>query len=174
MLALIVKRHDGGPVLTAQERTGLDGLPFTMLNFRSVAPDVEECRAALRARSASQERALLLMRSGPRVTGPGTWMRRHGLDQLPQLVNVLRGEMSLVGPRPPLPSEEIRYDEHVRRRLRLRPGITGPWQVPGLDDSDREQAVRLDLHYVETWSPVQDLLILLRTVKAMVAREGAY
>ena len=114
------------------------------------------------------------MRNDPRVTGPGRWMRKYSLDELPQLLNVLTGQMSLVGPRPPLASEVERYEDHVHRRLRVKPGITGLWQVSGRSNLDWDQAVRLDLYYVENWSPVQDLVILLRTVKAVLAREGAY
>lgn len=101
-------------------------------------------------------------------------MRKYSLDELPQLMNVLAGQMSLVGPRPPLASEVERYEDHVHRRLRVKPGITGLWQVSGRSNLDWDQAVRLDLYYVENWSPVQDFVILLRTVKAVVAKEGAH
>ena len=108
------------------------------------------------------------------MTGPGKVLRRYSLDELPQFLNVLRGDMSLVGPRPPLDSEVSKYDSYVHRRLRVKPGITGLWQVSGRSDLDWEQAVRLDLYYVENWSVLEDLLILLRTVKAVFAHEGAY
>lgn len=114
------------------------------------------------------------MKDDPRVTRPGKWMRRYSLDELPQFFNVLGGSMSLVGPRPPLASEVDRYEKHVYRRLRVRPGITGLWQVSGRSDLDWEQSVRLDLYYVENWSPVQDMIILLRTFKAVFASDGAY
>ncbi|PLC13214.1 polyprenyl glycosylphosphotransferase [Kocuria flava] len=174
VLALIVKRHDGGPALFAQERTGLDGRPFRMLKFRSMYPDAEERKAALMARNDAKGGVLFFMEDDPRVTGPGKWMRKYSLDELPQFLNVLKGEMSLVGPRPPLPSEVAQYEAHVHRRLRVKPGITGLWQVSGRDDLDWDQAVRLDLYYVENWSPVQDLVILARTVRAVVAKEGAH
>ncbi|MEX5294671.1 sugar transferase [Kocuria sp. CPCC 205268] len=174
VLALIVKAHDGGPVLFAQERTGLDGTSFRMLKFRSMYTDAEERKAELMAANDAKGGVLFFMANDPRVTAPGRWMRKYSLDELPQFLNVLRGEMSLVGPRPPLPSEVAQYEEHVHRRLRVKPGITGLWQVSGRDDLDWEQAVRLDLYYVENWSPVQDFVILLRTVKAVVAKEGAH
>ncbi|MFI7493932.1 sugar transferase, partial [Kocuria sp. M4R2S49] len=174
VLAAIVKAHDGGPVLFAQERTGLDGSRFRMLKFRSMYTDAEERKAELMAANDAKGGVLFFMANDPRVTTPGRWMRKYSLDELPQFLNVLKGEMSLVGPRPPLPSEVAQYEEHVHRRLRVKPGITGLWQVSGRDDLDWEQAVRLDLYYVENWSPVQDFVILLRTVKAVVAKEGAH
>ncbi|MFI7484308.1 sugar transferase [Kocuria sp. M1R5S2] len=174
VLAAIVRTHDGGPVLFAQERIGLDGSRFRMLKFRSMHPDAERRQAELLAANDAKGGVMFFMADDPRVTGPGRWMRKHSLDELPQFLNVLKGEMSLVGPRPPLPTEVDRYEEHVRRRLRVKPGITGLWQVSGRDDLDWEQAVRLDLYYVENWSPVQDLVILLRTVRAVLAPHGAH
>ena len=174
VLAAIVKAHDGGPVLFAQERTGLDGSSFKMLKFRSMYTDAEERKAELMAANDAKGGVLFFMADDPRVTTPGKWMRKYSLDELPQFLNVLRGEMSLVGPRPPLPSEVAQYEEHVHRRLRVKPGITGLWQVSGRSDLDWDQAVRLDLYYVENWSPVQDFVILLRTVKAVLAKEGAH
>ncbi|WP_241482856.1 sugar transferase [Kocuria rosea] len=174
VLSLIVKAHDGGPAFFTQERVGLDGSHFKMLKFRSMYTDAEERRHALLAANEGAGGVLFKMKDDPRVTAPGRWMRKYSLDELPQLVNVLAGQMSLVGPRPPLASEVERYEDHVHRRLRVKPGITGLWQVSGRSNLDWDQAVRLDLYYVENWSPVQDLVILLRTVKAVLAREGAY
>ncbi|VEH42549.1 Putative colanic biosynthesis UDP-glucose lipid carrier transferase [Kocuria rosea] len=171
-LAFVVKAHDGGPVLFAQERTGRDGTTFRMLKFRSMYTDAEERKAELMAANDAKGGVLFFMANDPRVTTPGRWMRRLSLDELPQFLNVLKGEMSLVGPRPPLPSEVAQYEEHVHRQLRVKPGITGLWQVSGRDDLDWEQAVRLDLYYVENWSPVQDLIILLRTVKTVLTCNG--
>ncbi|WP_424348231.1 sugar transferase [Kocuria sp. CH-021] len=173
-LALIVKAHDGGPAFFTQERIGLDGSRFRMLKFRSMYVDAEERRNALLAANEGAGGVLFKMKNDPRVTTPGRWMRKYSLDELPQLVNVLAGQMSLVGPRPPLASEVEKYEDHVHRRLRVKPGITGLWQVSGRSNLDWDQAVRLDLYYVENWSPVQDLVILLRTVKAVLARDGAY
>lgn len=174
VVALAVKAHDRGPVLFRQQRVGLDGTHFKMLKFRSMYTDAEERKAALLAENESGGDVLFKMKDDPRVTGPGKVLRRYSLDELPQFLNVLRGDMSLVGPRPPLDSEVSKYDSYVHRRLRVKPGITGLWQVSGRSDLDWEQAVRLDLYYVENWSVLEDLLILLRTVKAVFAHEGAY
>jgi lipopolysaccharide/colanic/teichoic acid biosynthesis glycosyltransferase len=120
------------------------------------------------------EGGLFKMANDPRVTKPGHWLRRFSLDELPQLVNVLRGEMSLVGPRPPLPLEVARYEVDTHRRLRVRPGMTGLWQVSGRSDLSWSEAVRLDLYYVDNWSMVQDLSILSKTFGAVFRSRGAY
>ncbi len=172
-LALIVKAHDGGPALFAQERVGQDGTRFKMLKFRSMRTDAEEVRQRLLEQNEGHG-LLFKMKDDPRVTRPGKWLRKYSLDELPQLINVLKGDMSLVGPRPPLPSEVEQYEEYVHRRMRVKPGITGLWQVSGRSDLEWDQSVRLDLYYVENWSPVQDFVILLRTFKAVVAKEGAH
>ena len=174
VLGLLVKAHDGGPAFFAQERVGIDGTRFKMLKFRSMYTDAEERKAALLAANESDGGVLFKMKDDPRVTRPGKWMRRYSLDELPQFINVLNGTMSLVGPRPPLASEVDKYEQHVYRRLRVRPGITGLWQVSGRSNLDWNQAVRLDLYYVENWSPVQDLVIMLRTVRAVFTSDGAY
>ncbi|WP_257879761.1 sugar transferase [Kocuria flava] len=174
ILSLIVKRHDGGPVFFAQERIGLDGTRFRMLKFRSMYTDAEQRQADLLTRNQGAGGVLFKMKDDPRVTKPGRWMRRYSLDELPQFVNVLKGEMSLVGPRPPLAAEVEKYEDYVHRKLRVKPGITGLWQVSGRSDLDWEQSVRLDLYYVENWSPVQDLIILFRTLKVVVTPGGAY
>ena len=174
LTALAVKLQDGGPVLYRQERVGIDGTRFRMFKFRSMYVDAEERLAALAAANESEGRVLFKMKDDPRVTRPGRWLRRYSVDELPQLLNVLNGSMSLVGPRPPLAAEVDRYEQHVHRRLRVRPGLTGLWQVSGRSDLSWEQSVRLDLYYVENWSLVQDLLILLRTFKAVFTSEGAY
>jgi lipopolysaccharide/colanic/teichoic acid biosynthesis glycosyltransferase len=114
------------------------------------------------------------MRADPRVTGPGRALRRFSIDELPQLINVLRGDMSLVGPRPPLPSEVDRYESDAARRLHVRPGLTGLWQISGRSNLSWEDTVRLDLYYVDNWSMVQDIVILLKTLSAVVAARGAY
>ncbi|RLV48356.1 sugar transferase [Nocardioides mangrovicus] len=171
--AIVVKRHDGGPVLFRQVRVGRDGQRFAMLKFRSMVVDAEARLAELSA--ANQSDGLLFkVADDPRITAPGRWLRRYSVDELPQLFNVLRGDMSLVGPRPALPDEVSRYDTDVSRRLRVRPGITGLWQVSGRSDLSWEDTVRLDLYYVDNWSMLQDLLILARTVKAVVGSDGAY
>lgn len=174
VVSALIKVHDNGPVFFRQERVGLDGSRFKMLKFRSMYTDAEERKAALLAANESQGDVLFKMKDDPRVTKPGKVLRRYSLDELPQFVNVLKGEMSLVGPRPPLESEVDKYEDYVHRRLRVKPGITGLWQVSGRSDLDWDQSVRLDLYYVENWSVLEDVLILLRTVRAVVAPAGAY
>jgi lipopolysaccharide/colanic/teichoic acid biosynthesis glycosyltransferase len=171
--ALAVKFHDGGPVLFRQTRVGRDGRPFSCLKFRSMVTDAENLRADL---EVNHERSSVLFKlvNDPRVTRPGKLIRRLSIDELPQLWNVLRGQMSLVGPRPPLPHEAARYGSDMRRRLRVRPGMTGLWQVSGRSDLSWDETVRLDLFYVDNWSMVQDLNILMRTVSAVLGSRGAY
>jgi exopolysaccharide biosynthesis polyprenyl glycosylphosphotransferase len=172
-VALWVKLHDGGPVLFRQVRVGRDGRTFSCFKFRSMVVDAEQQRSDL---EVNHERSSVLFKmvDDPRVTGPGRLIRRLSLDELPQLWNVLRGQMSLVGPRPPLPHEADRYGTDMRRRLRVRPGMTGLWQVSGRSDLSWDETVRLDLYYVDNWSMVQDLNILARTVSAVVSSRGAY
>jgi exopolysaccharide biosynthesis polyprenyl glycosylphosphotransferase len=170
---LRVRLHDGGPVLFRQNRIGRDGRTFSCLKFRSMVLDAEERLAALHAQQG-YENGLFKMENDPRITKPGQWLRRFSLDELPQLVNVLRGDMSLVGPRPPLPLEVERYEEDTHRRLRVRPGMTGLWQVSGRSDLSWSEAVRLDLYYVANWSMLQDLSILSKTFGAVFGTRGAY
>lgn len=173
-VAVAVKATSRGPVLFRQHRVGRHGAEFSMLKFRSMRDGAEREIDALVAHNDRSEGLLFKMREDPRVTRVGRVLRRYSLDELPQLVNVLRGEMSLVGPRPPLPSEVARYGDDVRRRLLVRPGLTGLWQVSGRSDLPWEEAVRLDLHYVENWSLALDASIMLRTLRAIVGRTGAY
>ena len=172
-VAIAVKATDGGPVLFRQERIGLGGRPFTMLKFRSMVVDAEEIRQRLVSDGGDAD-VLFKMKDDPRITRVGKLIRRTSIDELPQLVNVLRGDMSLVGPRPHLPHEVEAYEQYVHRRFLVQPGITGLWQVSGRSDLPWEEAVRLDLYYVENWSILGDLVILGRTVKAVVAADGAY
>ncbi|WP_448642507.1 sugar transferase [Geodermatophilus sp. URMC 63] len=172
-LALAVRLDDPGPVLHRQERVGVNGRRFTMLKFRSMVVDAESRLEALQAANGA-DGLLFKMRADPRVTRVGRWLRRLSLDELPQLVNVLGGSMSLVGPRPPLPREVARYDSSVSRRLLVKPGLTGLWQISGRSDLSWEEAVRLDLRYVENWSLALDALILVKTVRAVLGRSGAY
>jgi exopolysaccharide biosynthesis polyprenyl glycosylphosphotransferase len=171
--ALAVKLHDGGPVLFRQTRVGRDGQPFGCLKFRSMVVDAERLLAGLQ-RSGAGNTVLFKMSDDPRVTRPGRLIRRFSIDELPQLWNVVRGQMSLVGPRPPLPEEVTRYGDDMARRLRVRPGLTGLWQVSGRSDLSWDDTVRLDLYYVDNWSMVQDLVILARTLRAVVSSRGAY
>ena len=172
-IALAVKVTSPGPVLYRQERVGVNGQVFTMLKFRSMVVDADRQVDALKAQNIS-DGLLFKMRVDPRVTPVGRVLRRLSLDELPQLLNVLGGSMSLVGPRPPLPGEVARYDTSVSRRLLVKPGLTGLWQISGRSDLPWEEAVRLDLRYVENWSLAMDLLILVKTVRAVVSSSGAY
>ena len=172
-IAAQVKIYDRGPILFRQTRTGKDGREFACLKFRTMVVDAEEKLAALQ-QEIGFSGGLFKLQDDPRVTSPGKWLRRFSLDELPQLLNVLRGEMSLVGPRPPLPHEVEAYDARTSRRLHVRPGMTGLWQVSGRSDLTWAETVRLDLYYVDNWSMLQDLSILGRTVGAVLGSRGAY
>ncbi|WP_419995434.1 sugar transferase [Streptomyces boninensis] len=161
-----------GGVFFRQERTGRDGRPFRMLKFRTMHADAEARRAGLASRNDSSGH-LFKMRDDPRITRVGRLLRRLSADELPQLVNVLRGEMSLVGPRP-LPVGDSDYEGEARGRLAARPGITGLWQVSGRSELDWDDMVRLDLRYVANWSLGLDFLILARTIPAVLAARGAH
>ncbi|WP_193605936.1 sugar transferase [Nocardioides dongkuii] len=171
--ALQIKLHDRGPVLFRQTRIGRDGERFDCLKFRTMVTNAEELLAKLHAEQG-YENGLFKMKDDPRITRPGKWLRRFSLDELPQLLNVFRGEMSLVGPRPPLPLEVASYEADTARRLHVRPGMTGLWQVSGRSDLSWSEAIRLDLYYVDNWSMVQDLSILVKTFGAVFSSRGAY
>jgi exopolysaccharide biosynthesis polyprenyl glycosylphosphotransferase len=173
VLAVAVKASSPGPVLFRQERVGRDSRTFLMLKFRTME-DGAERRIEELAHRSSGNGVLFKMTHDPRVTRLGRVMRRFSLDELPQLVNVLRGDMSLVGPRPPLPAEVKRYGVDMRRRFTVKPGLTGLWQVSGRSDLSWEDSVRLDVHYVENWSLVLDLMIIWRTFGAVLRGDGAY
>jgi exopolysaccharide biosynthesis polyprenyl glycosylphosphotransferase len=172
-IALAIKLDSKGSVFFRQERVGRDGQTFRMVKFRSMAADAEERKADLLEQNDGAG-PLFKMKDDPRVTRVGGVLRRFSLDELPQFWNVLRGDMSIVGPRPPLPSEVTAYDGKVFRRLYIRPGITGLWQVNGRSDLCWEESVRLDLRYVENWSVTGDLLLICRTAAAMVRPSGSY
>jgi exopolysaccharide biosynthesis polyprenyl glycosylphosphotransferase len=173
LIAAAVRLSSPGPALYRQERVGVNGRSFTMLKFRSMVVDADRQLETLRAANIS-DGLLFKLRDDPRVTTVGRWLRRLSLDELPQLFNVLGGSMSLVGPRPPLPGEVARYDTSVSRRLLVKPGLTGLWQISGRSDLPWEEAVRLDLRYVENWSLATDLLIVWKTGRAVLRRSGAY
>jgi exopolysaccharide biosynthesis polyprenyl glycosylphosphotransferase len=172
-VAVAIRRSSPGPVLFRQIRIGVDGKPFEMLKFRSMVVDAEDRLAELETRDEGNG-VLFKIRQDPRVTTIGAWLRRYSLDELPQLWNVVRGDMSLVGPRPPLPLEVIGYSDDATRRLRVKPGVTGLWQVSGRSDLSWEESLRLDLRYVDNWSLALDATILWRTWRAVVSRSGAY
>jgi exopolysaccharide biosynthesis polyprenyl glycosylphosphotransferase len=165
--------YDRGPVLFRQTRVGRDGAAFHCWKFRTMVTNAEDLLAELHAKEGYTG-GLFKMENDPRITPPGKWLRRFSIDELPQLVNVLTGDMSLVGPRPPLKHEVAQYDDAMARRLRVRPGMTGLWQVSGRSDLSWSEAIRLDLYYVDNWSMVQDLTILARTFSAVFGRHGAY
>jgi exopolysaccharide biosynthesis polyprenyl glycosylphosphotransferase len=173
VIALAIRIADHGPVFFRQTRIGKDGQPFTLWKFRTMVMDAEERKAQLLARNDG-DGTLFKMRRDPRVTRAGAWLRRSSLDELPQLFNVLFGNMSLVGPRPALAVEVAEYRDHMRRRLAVKPGITGLWQVSGRSDLPWDEAERLDLRYVENWSLVLDLQILWKTLSAVTRGSGAY
>lgn len=172
-IALAVKTSSRGPVLFRQTRVARDGEEFEMLKFRSMVVGAEEMIDDLDAQN-EHDGVLFKIRDDPRVTKVGGWLRKYSLDELPQLWNVVIGDMALVGPRPPLPAEVEQYEGTTRRRLMVKPGITGLWQVSGRSDLSWDETVRLDLYYVENWSPLLDGIILAKTVKAVLAGKGAY
>jgi exopolysaccharide biosynthesis polyprenyl glycosylphosphotransferase len=172
-VALVIKLTDRGPVFYRQSRVGLHGDRFGMLKFRSMVDGADRIRAALEAHN-EHDGVLFKIKDDPRVTPVGRFLRRYSIDEVPQLLNVLRGDMSLVGPRPPLPTEVEQYERDVHRRLLVRPGMTGLWQVSGRSDLSWSESVRLDLYYVDNWSLVTDVVIMLKTVRAVLASAGAY
>lgn len=173
VVAIVVKSDSSGPVFFKQERVGAGGQHFRMYKFRSMVVDAESRLESLRILSEGNG-VLFKLKADPRITRAGGFLRRFSLDELPQLFNVLNGSMSLVGPRPPLPSEVELYQNHVRRRLMVRPGLTGLWQVSGRSLLSWDDTVRLDLYYVENWSIAGDIAILLKTFRAVLGRDGAF
>jgi len=173
VIALVIRADDRGPVFFRQTRVGRGGREFSILKFRTMCVDAEARMAAL-AQSNEGAGPLFKMKDDPRVTRVGGFLRRTSLDELPQLWNVLTGSMSLVGPRPALPREVALYEDFADRRLLVTPGITGLWQVSGRSDLDWADGVRLDLHYVENWSFVHDVVILARTIPSVLRSRGAY
>ena len=173
LLAVAIRLSDRGPALFTQVRVGKDGREFRIYKFRTMVVDAEQRKAQLMARN-DLDGVLFKLRDDPRVTLVGAFLRRWSIDELPQLFNVFLGHMSLVGPRPPLPNEAAEYADHVRRRLVVKPGLTGLWQVNGRSDLSWEESVRLDLRYVENWSFALDLQILWKTAAALLSGSGAY
>ena len=173
LLTVLIRLHDRGPAFFTQVRVGKNGRVFKIYKFRTMVVDAEQRRTQL-LDSNDTDGVLFKLRNDPRVTAVGAHLRRWSIDELPQLFNVLLGQMSLVGPRPALPDEAAMYAEHVRRRLVVKPGLTGLWQVNGRSDLNWEESVRLDLRYVENWSFALDLQIIWKTIWVMVRGSGAY
>lgn len=173
VIVVLIRTTSEGPALFRQTRVGRGGRDFQVLKFRTMVNDAEKIKTTLLDENESNG-VLFKIRNDPRITRVGGFLRRYSLDELPQLLNVVRGEMSLVGPRPPLPEEVERYGTDMRRRLVVKPGMTGLWQVSGRSDLTWEESVRLDLRYVENWSLILDLQILWKTWSAVTKGEGAY
>ncbi len=173
LLAVVIKTDSEGPVFFFQDRVGRNGETFKMAKFRSMVADAEGRLAGLNAHNEA-DGVLFKISKDPRITRCGRWMRKYSMDELPQFWNVLVGDMSLVGPRPPLKSEVASYEKPAHRRLLIKPGITGLWQVSGRSNLAWDEAVRLDLYYVENWSLTGDFIILWRTLNAVLKPNGAY
>lgn len=173
-VAIAIKLDDGGPVFFSQQRVGLHGKPFTMYKFRSMVTNAEELKKKLAEENGQSDRFIFKMKDDPRITKVGHFIRKTSLDEFPQFFNVLRGDMSLVGPRPALPDEVARYGSLYSTRLLVKPGITGPWQVSGRSDLSQEQSEYLDVSYIENWSIAGDLAILAKTVLVVFRGTGSY
>jgi exopolysaccharide biosynthesis polyprenyl glycosylphosphotransferase len=169
-----IRHHDGGPIFFRHERIGRHGVPFGCWKFRTMGVNADELLAELLAERGVDGAIFAKLKDDPRITPPGRWLRRLSFDELPQLFNVLLGHMSLVGPRPQVAAEVAEYDEVMARRLHVKPGMTGLWQVSGRSDLTVEDSVRLDSYYVENWSMMRDLSILFRTPLAVLGARGAY
>ena len=172
--AIAIKLDDGGPIFFSQKRIGLHGKPFTMYKFRSMVTNAEELKKKLAEENDQTDRFIFKMKNDPRITKVGHFIRKTSLDEFPQFFNVLKGDMSLVGPRPALPEEVARYGSLYSTRLLVKPGITGPWQVSGRSDLSQEQSEYLDVSYIENWSIAGDLAILAKTVLVVFRGTGSY
>jgi exopolysaccharide biosynthesis polyprenyl glycosylphosphotransferase len=173
LVALAIKLDSKGPVFYRQKRIGKNGRAFQMFKFRSMVANADEILESLESRNEVQGPAFKI-KNDPRITRVGRILRKYSIDELPQLINVLKGDMSLVGPRPPLPFEVEKYGDWEWRRLDVLPGITGLWQVSGRSDLSFQQWVKLDIYYIENWSIGLDIKILLKTIPCVIKGEGAY
>jgi exopolysaccharide biosynthesis polyprenyl glycosylphosphotransferase len=173
LIALAIKMDSPGSVLFPQSRVGKGGRTFTLYKFRSMTVGAEDQKDLLRDLNEA-DGPIFKIKEDPRITRVGRWLRRFSLDELPQFYNVLRGDMSIVGPRPPLPEEVAQYQPWQMRRLETAPGITGLWQVSGRSELPFDEMALLDIYYVEQWNPALDLKILLRTIPTMLFGDGAY
>lgn len=171
IIALSIKLNDGGPIFFAQKRVGKNGRRFPCLKFRTMVTNAEALKAGLMAQN-EQEGPVFKIKKDPRVTRIGHFLRRTSLDELPQFFNVLRGEMSIVGPRPPVPAEVLQYERWQRRRLSMKPGITCIWQVSGRNNIPFDQWMKMDMQYIDTWSLKLDFVLFLKTFKVMLTGDG--
>jgi exopolysaccharide biosynthesis polyprenyl glycosylphosphotransferase len=171
--ALLIKLDSRGPIIFKQKRIGKNGVPFNIYKFRSMVVDAEKLQSRLMDQNEA-DGPVFKIKNDPRVTRVGRWIRKYSIDELPQLFNVLKGDMSLIGPRPPLPHEVEKYTDYHWRRLDVKPGISGLWQVSGRSDLSFEEWVNLDIYYIENWSIALDIKILLRTIPTVLFSKGAY
>jgi lipopolysaccharide/colanic/teichoic acid biosynthesis glycosyltransferase len=172
LVALLIRLTTGGKIIFRQTRCGLNGRSFTLYKFRTMVEDAEERRRELMHLN-EMKGPVFKLRRDPRVTQVGKFLRKFSLDEIPQLWNVIRGDMSLVGPRPPIPEEVAQYQRWQRRRLAMKPGLTCLWQISGRNEIDFDQWMRLDLEYIDNWSPSLDLKILLKTIPVVLTGKGA-
>lgn len=173
-VAIAIKVTDRGPIFYTQTRVGRRGKPFKMIKFRSMVVNADKMKAELAEESGQKGRFIFKMKNDPRVTTVGRFIRKFSIDEFPQFLNVLRGDMSVVGPRPPLPEEVAQYNQTYATRMLVKPGITGPWQVSGRSNLSEEESEALDVTYVQNWSMLGDVVLLFRTVGAVLTHKGAY
>ena len=173
-VAITIKLTDGGPVFYTQTRVGRRGKTFKMIKFRSMVVNADKMKAELAEESGQKGRFIFKMKNDPRITPVGKFIRKFSIDEFPQFLNVLRGDMSVVGPRPPLPEEVAQYNQTYATRMLVKPGITGPWQVSGRSNLSEEESEALDVTYVQNWSMLGDVVLLFRTVGAVLTHKGAY
>lgn len=173
-VAIAIKVTDRGPIFYTQTRVGRRGKLFKMIKFRSMVVNADKMKAELAAETGQKGRFIFKMKDDPRVTKVGKFIRKFSIDEFPQFLNVLKGDMSVVGPRPPLPEEVAQYNQTYATRMLVKPGITGPWQVSGRSNLSKEESESLDVSYVQSWSVLGDIVLLFRTVGAVVTHKGAY
>lgn len=173
-VAIAIKLTDGGPIFYTQTRVGRRGKTFKMIKFRSMVVNADKMKAELVEETGQKGRFIFKMKNDPRITPVGRFIRKFSIDEFPQFLNVLKGDMSVVGPRPPLPEEVAQYNQTYATRMLVKPGITGPWQVSGRSNLSKEESESLDVSYVQSWSMLGDCVLLLRTVGAVLTHKGAY
>lgn len=173
-VAIAIKVTDRGPIFYTQTRVGRRGKPFKMIKFRSMVVNADKMKAELAEETGQKGRFIFKMKNDPRITPVGKFIRKFSIDEFPQFLNVLKGDMSVVGPRPPLPEEVAQYNQTYATRMLVKPGITGPWQVSGRSNLSKEESESLDVSYVQSWSVLGDIVLLFRTVGAVITHKGAY